>query len=441
MAHVFRAAVVAALLSVVAVMPRAADVPISFTDVAATAGLVLPKLSVSSAKDFLIDTTGNGVAFFDYDADGDLDVLIVNGSTFERLPAGGDRMVTLFRNDGGRFTDVTTASGLTRLGWGTGVCVADYDNDGFEDVYVTAFTGNVLWHNVGGRRFEATAQAADRQWSTGCAFGDYDRDGYVDLYVANYVRMEPGKTPSRAAGTCPFMNIKVACGPRPLTGEPDRLYHNTGPSAGSGQARRFVDVTKRAGIVDPGYYGFSVLFSDLDDDGWPDIFVANDSTPNLFFRNQRDGTFVEQALQSGLAVSADGREQAGMGVDAGDYDGDGRLDLVKTNFSQDHTSLYHNDGDGLFTDVSFRSGLAATLGRYLGWGVGFVDLDNDGLLDLFIANGHIYPDVERTGTSTFRQRNQVFRNVGGGRFRHAHRRDRRSAARREIEPRHGVRRL
>ena len=352
------------------------------------------------------------MAFFDYDADGDLDVLIVTGSTFERLPAGGDRMVTLFRNDGGRFTDVTTASGLTRRGWGTGVCVADYDNDGFEDIYVTAFTGNVLWHNVGGRRFEATAQAADSQWSTGCAFGDYDRDGYVDLYVANYVRMEPGKVPSRTTGTCRFMNIDVACGPRPLPGEPDRLYHNTGKGT-------FVDVTKRAGIIDPGYYGFSVLFSDLDDDGWPDIYVANDSTPNLFFRNQRNGTFVEQALLSGLAVTADGREQSGMGVDAGDYDGDGRLDIVKTNFSQDYTSLYHNDGDGLFTDVSFRSGLAATLGRYLGWGVGFVDLDNDGLLDLFIANGHIYPDVERTGTSTFRQRNQVFRNVGGGRFRHA----------------------
>jgi hypothetical protein len=412
MAHVLRASVVAALLVLAATIPRAADVPIRFVDVAAPARLVLPKVPVSSAKDFLVDTTGTGVAFFDYDADGDLDALIVTGSTFERLAAGGDRMVALFRNDGGRFADVTTATGLTRRGWGTGVCVADYDNDGFEDLYVTGFGGNVLWHNVGGRRFEATGQAADSEWSTGCAFGDYDRDGYVDLYVAKYVRMEPGQTPSRATGACHFMNIDVACGPRPLPGEPDRLYRNTGKGT-------FVDVTKRAGIIDPGYYGFSVLFSDLDDDGWPDIYVANDSTPNLFFHNQRDGTFVEQALQSGVAVSADGREQAGMGVDAGDYDGDGRLDLVKTNFSQDHTSLYHNDGDGLFTDVSFRSGLAATLGRYLGWGVGFVDLDNDGLLDLFIANGHIYPDVERTGTSTFRQRNQVFRNVGGGRFRHA----------------------
>ena len=419
MTRISRSAVVGALLALGAVMPRAADVPIRFTDVAAATGLVLPKLAVSPAKDFLIDTTGNGVAFFDYDRDGDIDVLVVTGSTFDHVSAGGDQMVTLFRNDGGRFTDVTAAAGLTRRGWGTGVCVADYDNDGFDDIYVTGFNGNVLWHNAGGRKFEATGQAAGGQWSTGCAFGDYDRDGYVDLYVANYVRMEPGKIPSRATGTCHFMNIDVACGPRPLPGEPDRLYHNTGPSAGSGQARRFVDVTKRAGAIDPGHYGFSVLFGDLDDDGWPDIYVANDSTPNLFFRNRHDGTFVEQALQSGIAVTADGREQSGMGVDAGDYDGDGRLDIVKTNFSQDYTSLYHNDGDGLFTDVSYRSGLAATLGKYLGWGVGFVDLDNDGLLDLFIANGHIYPDIARTGTSTFKQRNQVFRNVGGGRFRHA----------------------
>jgi hypothetical protein len=201
MAYVLRAAAVAALLALGAMMLRGADVPIRFTDVAAAARLDLPKIPVPSAKDFLIDTTGNGVAFLDYDADGDLDVLIVNGSTFDRLQAGGDRMVTLFRNDRGRFTDVTTASGLTRRGWGTGVCVADYDNDGFEDIYVTGFTGNVLWHNVGGRTFTATAQAADSQWSTGCAFGDYDRDGYVDLYVAKYVRWSPAR--SRRAPRAP----------------------------------------------------------------------------------------------------------------------------------------------------------------------------------------------------------------------------------------------
>jgi hypothetical protein len=208
-----------------------------------------------------------------------------------------------------------------------------------------------------------------------------------------------------------FMNIDSFCGPRPLPGEPDALYRNDGNGV-------FTNVTKAAGIVDPGHYGFGVVFSDLDEDGWLDIFVANDSTPNLFFQNRRNGTFSERALQSGLAVSADGREQAGMGVDVGDYDGDGRLDLVKTNFAQDYTSLYRNEGNGLFVDASFRSGLAATLGPYLGWGVGFIDVDNDALLDVFIANGHVYPDVEKTGTSSYRQRNQLFRNVGRGQYRH-----------------------
>jgi dUTPase len=409
---VVRATIVVAAFLVGAAIPGAADVSIKFTDIAGAVGLTPPKAPVSASKDFLVDTTGNGVAFLDYDRDRDLDALIVSGSTFARLATGGSRMVTLFRNDRGRFTDVTAATGLVKQGWASGVCVADYDNDGYDDIYVTAYTANVLWHNVGGRTFVATKQAADPEWSTGCAFGDYDRDGDVDLYVSNYVRLTPGKVPSRANGSCHFLNIDVACGPRPLPGVPDRLYRNL--SNGT-----FEDVTKRAGIIDPGYYGFTVLFSDLDDDGWPDIYVANDSVANLFFRNQRDGTFREQALAAGLAVTADGREQAGMGVDAGDYDGDGRLDLVKTNFSQDYTALYHNDGDGLFTDVSFRSGLAATLGTYLGWGVGLVDFDNDGLLDIFIANGHIYPDVERTGTSTYKQRNQLFRNAGNGRFRDA----------------------
>jgi hypothetical protein len=412
MALVLRVAVVAAAMSLGASAPHALDAPIRFTDVAASAGLTVRNIAGTASKDFLVDSTGSGVAFFDYDNDRDQDALIVNGSTLERLAKGGDQMVALYRNEGGgRFTDVTKAGGLARRGWGTGVCVADYDNDGFEDVYITAFGPNVLWRNVQGRSFVATAEAADPRWSTGCAFGDYDRDGFVDLYVANYVRFERGKVPPRGAA-CRFMNIAVPCGPRPLPGDPDVLYRNTGKGA-------FVDVTARAGATEPGHYGFGVLFTDLDDDGWADIYVANDSTPNLFFRNRHDGTFEERGLQSGLAVTADGREQAGMGVDAGDYDGDGRLDLVKTNFSQDYTSLYRNEGGGLFVDASFRSGLAATLGPYFGWGIGLVDLDNDALLDVFIANGHLYPDIAKTGTSTYRQRNQVFRNVGGRRFRHA----------------------
>jgi hypothetical protein len=395
-------------------LPRAAQSlgKIRFSDVAATVGLAMFKGPVSARKDFLIDTTGSGVAFFDYDQDRDMDILIVNTSSVERFALGGDQMVTLYRNDGERFTDVTSESGLTRLGWGSGVCIADVDNDTYEDIYITAYGGNVLWRNVRGRSFVATKEAADSRWSTGCAFGDYDRDGDVDLYVANYVKFDPKTTPRRGAPGCVFLNLAVACGPRPLPGEPDRLYRNRGDGT-------FVDVTKQAGVTEPGYYGFSVLFSDLDDDGWPDIYVANDSTPSLFFRNRRDGTFIEQGLQAGIAVSGDGREQAGMGVDAADYDGDGLLDIVKTNFSQDLTSLYHNEGNGLFVDASFRSGLGVTLGPNLGWGVGFIDIDNDGLLDLFIANGHIYPDVARTGTSTYRQRNQVFRHQTRGRFRPA----------------------
>jgi enediyne biosynthesis protein E4 len=412
MPHLIRAAIVALVTTLGGTPLRAADVPIRFTEVAASAGLTFRNVAGTPAKDYVIESTGNGVALFDFDNDADMDVLLTSGSTLTQLARGGHPMVALYRNEGrGRFTDVTKAAGLSRLGWASGVCVADYDNDGFEDVYVTAFGPNVLWRNVGGKTFLATGHAADPGWSTGCAFGDYDRDGYVDLYVANYVRFDRAAVPARGTPACRFMNISTYCGPRPLPGEPDRLYRNVGGA-------RFLDVTAAAGAAEPGYYGFGVLFTDLDDDGWPDIYVANDSTPNLFFRNQRNGRFREEALAAGLAVTADGREQAGMGVDAGDVDGDGRLDLVKTNFSQDYTSLFRNEGGGLFVDESFRSGLAATLGPYLGWGVGLVDLDNDGLLDLFIANGHVYPDVARTGTSSYLQRNQLFRNVGQGRLRH-----------------------
>ena len=383
-----------------------------FVDVADQAGLTVLNLAGSLTKDFIVETNGNGAAFFDYDNDGDLDALITNGSTFERLANGGDAMAALYRNDGnGQFTDVTARSGLTRRGWATGVCVADYDNDGFQDVYITAFGPNVLWRNRGNGTFSATKMAADSRWGTGCAFGDYDRDGRVDLYVANYLLFDLKTVPPRGSPACRFMDIDAMCGPRPLPGQSDVLYRN----AGNG---RFVDVTKAARITDPGYYGFGVLFSDLDDDGWPDIYVANDSVPNLFFRNLGDGTFSEEALLAGIAVSGDGREQAGMGVDAGDYDGDGRVDLIVTNFAQDYTTLYRNTGEGLFTDVSYPSGMAATLGPYLGWGVGFMDFDNDGHRDVFIANGHVFPDVDKTGTSTYRQRNQVFRNDGRGRFSH-----------------------
>jgi len=385
---------------------------ISLTDVAMESGIDLLNVSGSPTKDYILDANGAGAAFFDYDNDGDIDALLVNGSTLDRLAAGGDPMVALYENDGrGRFRDVTAETGLDRRGWGTGVCIADVDNDGFRDVYVTAFGPNVLWRNTGERRFLATDEAPDPRWSTGCAFGDYDRDGHVDLYVANYLTFDPAKIPRRGETSCGrFMNITIPCGPRALPPESDALYRNTGDG-------RFLDVTQAAGVAQPGHFGFGVLFSDLDDDGWPDIYVANDSVPNLFFRNTGEGGFVEEGLLRGVAVSRDGREQAGMGVDAGDYDGDGRLDLVVTNFAQDYTTIYRNTGEGTFTDRSQETGVALAYGPSLGWGVGFVDIDNDGRLDLFVSNGHVYPDIDKTGTGTYHQPSLLFRNQGRGRFR------------------------
>jgi hypothetical protein len=392
--------------------PRGADRVIRLTDVAADAGIDLLNVAGSPTKDLVMDANGNGAAWFDYDRDGDLDLLIVNGSRFEQWKRGGDQMLALYRNDGGgKFTNVTRPAGFDRRGWGTGVCVGASANDGFEDVYLTASGPNVLWRNTRHGTFTTAGEAADPRWSTGCAFGDYDRDGLLDLYVANYLQFDARTgPPSRMSGACKYLNITTFCGPRPLVGEADVLYRNTGNG-------HFTDVTRAAGIVDPGYYGFGVLFTDLDDDGWPDIFVANDSVPNLFFRNLGNGTFAEQGVLSGLAVSANGREQAGMGVDAGDLDGDGRIDVVKTNFAQDYTTIFNNEGNGLFRDVSSRTGVLATLGPHMGWGVGLVDIDNDGLLDLFVANGHVYPDVIKTGSSTYAQKSDLFMNTGKGKLR------------------------
>ena len=405
----------AALLVLAAAAVTGAQKPspqaIALVDVAAEAGLDLVNISGGPAKDYIVDANGNGAGLFDYDNDGDLDILLVNGSTREQFARGGDPMVALYRNDGrGRFRDVTAASGFDRLGWGAGTCIADYDNDGFRDVYVTAFGADALWRNTGTGRFvDVTRRAgvADTAWSTGCAFGDYDRDGDLDLYVANYVRFEERLIPGRGTtANCRFMATDVFCGPTRLPGEPDVLYRNDGDGT-------FTDVTAAAGIADPGHYGFGVIFADLDDDGWPDIYVANDSRPNLLFRNRRDGRFVEEGLLAGAALSTDGRAQAGMGVDAGDYNGDGQPDLVVTNFSHDHNTLYENGPPGVFTDVSYGSGLASTAGPFLGWGVGFFDADRDGRLDLFIANGHIYPDVDRQRLGTrYRQTKQLFAGLG-----------------------------
>ena len=407
-----RAAPAAIACAITLVCIARANPAISLVDVAAESGLHLLNVAGDPDTGFIVDSVGNGAAFFDFDNDGRLDVLFTNGSTRQRLARGGDAMLALYRNEGGgRFTDVTARTGFAaRRGWAMGTCVADVDNDGFQDVYLTAFGANALWRNNGDGTFADVTQKArvgDTRWGTSCAFGDYDRDGHVDLYVANYVRFDETMIPARgAAANCRFMATDVFCGPNRLPGEPDVLYRNNGDGT-------FTDATRRAGITDPGYYGFGVVFADVNDDGWPDIYVANDSVPNLLFRNRGDGTFVEEGLLTGVAVSGSGRPQAGMGVHAGDYNGDGLIDLVVTNFSHDHTTLYENGPPGVFTDASYASGVASTAGPYLGWGVGLIDVDNDSRLDLFIANGHVYPDVDRHGLGTrYRQRKQLFHNSG-----------------------------
>jgi len=390
---------------------------IRLVDVAKEAGVTVLNIHGGEAKDYIVEVNGNGAAFFDYDNDGHMDILIVNGSTLRNLKKGGDPMVTLYRNMGnGKFTDVTSRSGMHRKGWGMGVCVADYDNDGHQDVYITTYGPNVLYRNNGDGTFTDVTEKAgvgDPRWGTGCAFGDYDRDGYVDLYVANYAFFDEKKSPKAGSNVrCRMRETNAVCGPLMHPAEPDVLYRNNG-------AGTFTDVTQKAGIVDHDGHGFGVLFSDLDNDGWPDIYIANDESANFFFRNNRDGSFSEIGLQAGVALSGEGKAQGSMGVDAGDYMNNGHFAVFVTNYSNEYNALYRNNEDGTFTDVSLSSGAAPLRKQtYVGWGTGFVDLDNDGRLDLFIANGNIYPQADSSGSGTkYHQPKQVFKNLGNGRFR------------------------
>ncbi len=385
---------------------------VTFVNEAAEAGVLAANASGGAEKRFIVETTGAGSCWFDYDRDGDLDLYLVNGGALE--PDGnlsvraGD---TLYRNEGGgRFTDATAAAGLADRAWGGGCSVGDYDNDGDPDLYVTNLGLNILYRNEGDGTFAdvtVPARVGDLRWSLGSAFFDFDADGDLDLYVANYLRFDLDVARS---SECFWKGIPVMCGPRGFQGEHDALYRNDGSGS-------FTDVSAEAGITGRSRFGMGVVVGDLDGNGHPDVFVANDSQDNDLHLNDGRGRFVEGALAAGVALSADGRQQASMGADLGDYDGDGDEDLVVTNFSDDYHTLYRNDGAGLFTDVTAAAGLDAATRSSLGWGVGFFDYDNDGDLDLFIAGGHVYSQVDgRDPATSYRQPNLLFRNEDDGRF-------------------------
>jgi hypothetical protein len=387
-----------------------------FSDRAAAAGLSFRGTYGQPGKStYILETTGTGAAFLDFDRDGRLDVYLVNGTTSGVASAGPAPRSALYRGRGdGTFEDVTARAGVGRSGWGQGVTAADYDNDGFPDLYLTFFGENVLLRNQGDNTFrDVTARAgvAAPGWSTGAGWADYDRDGDLDLYVAQYVDFDLASAPRPGSQpNCFYAGAPVMCGPRGLAGARDRLFRNEGGG-------RFTDVTERAGIDRDRLRGLGVVWGDYDDDLWPDVLVADDAHPNLLYRNNGDGTFTDTAFAAGVAFDEDGRERAGMGVDAGDYDGDGRLDVVITNFQGEPNALYRNTGRGLFTEETWPSGVGEPTFAYLGWGTGFVDFDNDGRLDLFFANGHVYPEVDqRRLDERYAQRALVFRNLGGGRF-------------------------
>ncbi|MCU1326037.1 MAG: RNA-binding protein [Bryobacterales bacterium] len=363
-------------------------------------------------KNYIVETLGTGVAFLDFDNDGLLDIFAVTASKLEGFAGDAAPVNHLYRNKGDRtFEDVSKKAGLDRAGWGQGVCAGDIDNDGFVDLYVTYWGNDVMYRNRGDGTFEdVTPPNIGNRWGTGCAFLDYDHDGRLDLIVANYVDFDLRSTP-RPDGPkpCQWKSEKVMCGPQGLKPGLNRLWHN---DSASGQIR-FTDVSKAAGIEKPGpHYGLSVTTFDYDRDGWSDIYVAVDSQASLLYRNRHDGTFEETALETGVALSEDGREQAGMGTAVADYDGDGWPDLVKTNFVDDVPNLYRNNRDGTFSETTVHSGLARS-SQFLGWGVGFVDYDNDGWPDIFMVNGHVYPGVQ---TGEYRQRRILYRNSGEGKF-------------------------
>jgi enediyne biosynthesis protein E4 len=394
-----------------------ATIGATFVDVGREAGLNVKTIYGGEHKNkYLLETTGCGVAFYDYDNDGWLDIFLVNGWRLEGFPKGEEPTSHFFKNNrDGTFTDVTEKAGLIHHGWGQGVCIGDYDNDGFDDLFVTYFGKNVLYHNNGDGTFTDVTDKAGvggngKRWNTGCAFVDYDRDGKLDLFVANYIDLDLATAPVPESGPCLYKGVMVACGPPGLKGGKNILFHNNGDGT-------FTDVSESSGILDAnGTYGLGVLTADFDNDGWPDIYVANDSAPSALYQNKKNGKFEDIAIEAGCALSPDGKPQAGMGVSAADYDRDGNLDIVKTNFAGDTPSLYHSVGGANFEDTTFAAGLGAHT-QYLGWGVGFIDFDNDGWADILICNGHVYPEVEQLKTEAgYKQHKLLYRNLRNGRF-------------------------
>jgi len=387
-----------------------------FEDLAPSCGLTVKNVYGGLArKDYILETTGNGAAIFDYDGDGRNDIFIANGTRFGRSP-DSTNVPQLYHNEGnGHFKNIGPQAGFTREGWAQGVCVGDYDNDGWPDLLVTYYGHNVLYRNRGDGTFEDVTEKAKlpvtgTRYGSGCSFFDYDRDGYLDFFVANYVDLDLDKTPRPGHGDfCEWKGIPVMCGPRGLPLAHNVLYHNNRDGT-------FTDVSDSAGISKAGgRYGLGVVAADFDNDGWPDIYVACDMTRSLLFHNLHNGTFEERGVEAGVALNFDGELQAGMGIAVADYDEDGFLDIAKTNFSGDLTSLYHNDDGKFFTDVSREAGLGTR--QLLGWGVAFTDVDDDGWRDLVIANGHVYPEVEgKQLGDTYLQPTVLFRNLGAGKF-------------------------
>jgi hypothetical protein len=395
---------------------------VEFVNVAREAGLRTKTIFGAERKNtFLLETNGCGCAFIDYDNDGWLDIFLPNGTRFEAdWPADQAPVSRLYKNNrDGTFTDVTVKAGVARTGWAQGVCAGDYDNDGFDDLYATYWGECSLWHNNGDGTFTDVARKAgvttnpnnsQWRWNTGCAFVDYDKDGNLDLFVANYIDFDPKTAPRPEAGPCLYKGLLVACGPPGLKGGKNILFHNNGDGT-------FTDVSQKSGILNtPGTYGLGVLVADFDNDTWPDIYVADDSTSSIMYKNNHDGTFTDIAIEAGVAYSADGKPQSGMGVSAADYNCDGNLDIVKTNFVGDTATLYHNRGNFIFEDETFQSGLGKNT-RFLSWGVCFMDFDNDGWADILITNGHVYPEVGETLIeSGYRERKELYKNLRNGRF-------------------------